>query len=137
MYDNTLEYWVVVKERGTQEESREIEERRRTVEKARHANHLACISHESWIGSMVCLQGVDGPEICDNQFASLKDAEALMTCEPASGSAAVPTEAAAMVAQNEQVRGCHFKIACPRAEQEPLLEVHRIRALKDHKVEGH
>lgn len=34
VYDNMLEYWVVIRERGSQEDAHEVEERSRTVEKA-------------------------------------------------------------------------------------------------------
>ena len=49
---------------------------------------------------------MDGPlKIGDNKFAALEGAEALMAYEAPAGSASIPTEAAAMIAQNDQVRG--------------------------------
>ena len=50
MYDNTLEYWVVVKERGTQKESRQLEERRRTVEKAQLPIVFGMSLRRAWMG---------------------------------------------------------------------------------------
>ena len=118
VYDNVMEFWVVTRERGSQEDAREIEDKKRSLEKAWRdmsilkeifGVNVTCInvSPNTQLNILINLCEGDAPvAIADGMFNDLEEGVNRMdrptsTAEAGNGSAP-PTEDAIMNAKNIQ-----------------------------------